>query len=264
MIGDASFLGQGKRGADAIVDRGQLENARDGSALGEILAVAKSIAEAPPGCDVLICPPFTLIQRAAAAADGRLGIGGQDCRPQPCGAFTGDVSAEMLADSGASAVIVGHSERRRDHHETDLDIAAKIPGAWRAGLLAILCIGETEEEHDDGIATKVVETQLNACLPFGALSATTAIAYEPVWAIGSGRMPAPQEIADMHALIRDRLTARLGADGEQFRILYGGSVKPANAAAILALPNVNGALVGGASLKAEEFLTIIRAVGNIT
>jgi triosephosphate isomerase len=234
-----------------------------GAALSEILAAAKSIAEVPPACDVLICPPFTMIARAAIAADGRLGIGGQDCHAQPCGAFTGDVSAEMLADAGASAVIVGHSERRRYYGETDVDVAAKTIAAWRAGLLAILCVGETEEERDAGIAPDVVARQLDASLPLGARPATAAIAYEPVWAIGSGRTPAPQEIADMHGLIRDRLSERLGTDGDRLRVLYGGSVKSANARSILSLPNVNGALVGGASLKAEEFLAIIRTVKNV-
>src|SRR5438067_1553893 len=165
-----------------------------GAALSEILAVAKSLAEEPPACDVLICPPFTMIARAAIAAGGRLGIGGQDCHPQPSGAFTGDVSAEMLADAGASAVIVGHSECRRYHNETDVEVAAKTSAAWRAGLLAIVCIGETEDEHDSGVAPEVVARQLDASLPLGARPATTAIAYEPVWAIGSGRTPTPKEI----------------------------------------------------------------------
>jgi triosephosphate isomerase len=231
-----------------------------GAALSEILAVANSVAEEPPSCDVLICPPFTMIARAAVAAGGRFGIGGQDCHALPCGAYTGDISAEMLADAGASGVIVGHSERRCYHGETDIDVAAKTSAAWRAGLLAIVCIGETEEEHDTGVAPKVVARQLDASLPLGARPATTAIAYEPVWAIGSGRTPTPQEIAEIHGLIRGRLSERLAADGAQLRILYGGSVKSANVRAILALPNVNGALVGGASLKADEFLAIIRSV----
>jgi triosephosphate isomerase len=234
-----------------------------GTALGEILAVANSLAEQPPGCDVLICPPFTMIARAAVAAGGNLDIGGQNCHAQPCGAFTGDVSAEMVVDAGASAVILGHSERRRLHGETDIEVASKTGAAWRAGLLAIVCVGETEEQHDAGMAPDVVARQLDASLPLGARGATTAIAYEPVWAIGSGRTPAPQEIAAMHGLIRDRLLERLGMDGGQLRVLYGGSVKPDNARSILALPNVNGALVGGASLKAEEFLAIIRAVKHL-
>src|SRR5256714_9549075 len=159
------------------------------AALGEILAIATSLAEDPGSCDVLVCPPSTLIARAAVAAAGRLGIGGQDCRAQPSGAFTGDVSAEMLADAGASAVIVGHSERRRIHGETDIDVAMKTSAAWRAGLRAIVCIGETEEEHDAGHSGDVVARQLDGSLPLGSRADTTAIAYEPVWAIGSGRTP---------------------------------------------------------------------------
>ena len=233
-----------------------------GPALAEILAVAASFADEPLAADVLICPPFTLIARARSAAGGRIDIGGQDCHAQPFGAFTGDVSAEMLADAGASAVIVGHSERRRYHGETDIDVAMKTSAAWRAGLLAIVCIGETEEEHDAGRAAEVVARQLDASLPLGARPATTAIAYEPVWAIGSGRTPTSAEITAIHALIRTRLAERLGEDGTQLRILYGGSVKPANCNGILALPNVNGALVGGASLKSQEFLSIIRSASR--
>jgi len=230
-----------------------------GTALGEIVAVAKYVAEEAPPCDVLVCPPFTLIARATRAADGSIAIGGQDCHRELSGAFTGDVSAEMLADAGAKAVIVGHSERRSLHGETDLDAAMKTSAAWRAGLFAILCIGETEAERDAGQAVDIVARQLDASLPLGANSNTTAIAYEPVWAIGTGRTPKTEEITAIHALIRERLTERLGEGGSQLRILYGGSVKPANAGSILNLPNVNGALVGGASLKAEEFVSIIRA-----
>jgi triosephosphate isomerase len=230
------------------------------AALSEILAVAKSVVEEPSSCDVVICPPFTLIARAAAAADRRIAIGGQDCHSQPSGAFTGDVSAEMLADSGASTVIVGHSERRRNHGETDVDVAMKASAAWRAGLRAIICIGESEAERDAGRAGDVVARQLDGSLPLGSHADNTAIAYEPVWAIGSGRTPTPDEIIEIHGLIRGRLAERLGAEGAELRVLYGGSVKPANAGAILSLPKVNGALVGGASLKAEEFLAIIRAI----
>jgi len=229
-------------------------------ALGQILLIAQGIAEEAPRCDVVVCPPFTLIARAAAAANGRVAIGAQDCHREPEGAFTGDISAEMLSDAGATAVIVGHSERRRCHGETDIDVAMKTQAAWRAGLFAIVCIGETGQERDAGLAAKVVARQLDASLPLGANPATTAIAYEPVWAIGSGRTPSAAEIADIHALIRERLADRLSDDGLHLRILYGGSVKPANAGPILRVPNVNGALVGGASLKAQEFLTIIGAV----
>src|SRR2546423_3075451 len=160
-----------------------------GAALGEILAVAKNIAEEPPPCDVLMCPPFTLLARAVAASGGRMAIGAQNCHAQSSGAFTGDVSAEMLADAGASAVNVGHSERRRIHGETDIDVAMKTSAAWRAGLRAIVCIGETEEEHDAGHSGDVVARQLDGSLPLGSRADTTAIAYEPVWAIGSGRTP---------------------------------------------------------------------------
>jgi len=229
-------------------------------AIDELVAVAKGVDTEVVTCDVLVCPPFTLITRAAAAVHGRIAVGGQDCHAQPSGAFTGDVSAEMLADAGATAVIAGHSERRRYHGETDIDVAMKTTAAWRAGLFAIVCIGETEEEHDAGRAVEVVARQLDASLPLGASSARIAIAYEPVWAIGSGRTPTTEEITAIHALIRGRLVERLGDEGSQLRILYGGSVKPANADSILNLPNVNGALVGGASLKAEEFLAIIRAI----
>ena len=228
--------------------------------LGQILLIAQGVAEEAPSCDVLVCPPFTLIARAAAAASGRVAIGAQDCHSEPEGAFTGDISAEMLSDAGAAAVIVGHSERRRYHGETDIDVAMKTSAAWRAGLFAIVCIGETEQEHDAGLAADVVARQLDASLPLGASAATTAIAYEPVWAIGSGRTPGTAEIAEIHALIRKRLTDRLSDDGLELRILYGGSVRSANAGSILNVPNVNGALVGGASLKAQEFLSVIRAV----
>lgn len=230
------------------------------AALGEVLSIARRVAEEAPNCDVLVCPPFTLIARAAAAAERRVAIGGQDCHREPEGAFTGDVSAEMLCDAGATAVIVGHSERRRHHGETDIDVAMKTKAAWRAGLLAIVCIGESEREHTLGRAAEVVAEQLDASLPLGANATIAAVAYEPLWAIGSGRTPAASEIVEIHTLIRKRLVDRLGEDGREVRILYGGSVKPANAGSILGLPNVNGALVGGASLKANEFLSIISAV----
>src|SRR5579871_402929 len=229
------------------------------AALDEILTVAKNVTGDPP-CDVLICTPFTLIARAAMVTGGRIAIGGQDCHREPSGAFTGDVSAEMLADVGSSAAIVGHSERRRYHGETDTDVAMKACAAWRAGLFAIICIGESGDEHDAGRAAEIVARQLDASLPLGAGPATAAIAYEPVWAIGTGRTPRAEEIITIHELIRRRLTERLGKDGLDLRILYGGSLKPANAASILRLPNVNGALVGAASLRADEFLSIIRAL----
>ncbi|HEY3778012.1 MAG TPA: triose-phosphate isomerase [Rhizomicrobium sp.] len=228
-----------------------------GDSLAEVTAVARWMSEAAPRADVLVCPPFTLIARATALAAGRIAIGGQDCSPQSSGAFTGDVSAAMLKDAGASAAIVGHSERRRYHGETDSLVGAKAKAAWRAGLLAVICFGETQDERDAGRAEDVVRAQIAGSIPVDMDSSNAAVAYEPVWAIGTGCTPTDDEIAGMHALIRGCLTARFGDTGAQMRILYGGSVKPANAGGILALPNVNGVLVGGASLIADEFLAII-------
>jgi len=210
-------------------------------------------------CEILVCPPASLITRAAAAVEGAFALGGQDCHPQASGAFTGDISAEMLKDAGASYVIVGHSERRQYHRERDEDVAAKARAAWRAGLTAIICIGETENERDEGRAKHVCHGQIKASVPKEASAANAAIAYEPVWAIGTGKTPSDDDIAAMHAHLRDCLTAHLGEAGKDMRILYGGSVKPSNAVAILSLDNVNGALVGGASLKARDFLAIIDA-----
>ena len=233
-----------------------------GRSLSEIEAVSERIAYEPAHADVLICPPFTLLSRAVAAAGGRIAIGAQDCHERTAGAFTGDISAEMLRDAGAISVIVGHSERRRYHHETDANVAAKAEAAWRAGLSAIICIGETEAEREAGHAEKVVERQIMAGVPTEARPSTTAIAYEPIWAIGTGRTPSNAEIVSMHTIIRDALESRCGGESSGMRILYGGSVNPANAREILGLPNVNGALVGGASLKAHDFLAIIRAAPN--
>ncbi len=207
--------------------------------------------------DLMICPPATLVARFAAAARGTpVAIGGQDCHAQPSGAHTGDIAAEMLADAGASAVIVGHSERRTDHHETDAEVNAKAQAAWRAGLLAIVCVGEHRAEREAGNTLAVVGSQLDGSLPDGAAAERLVIAYEPVWAIGTGLTPTPADVAEVHGFIRERLTARYGADGNGMRILYGGSVKPANAGELMGVAHVNGALVGGASLKAEDFLGI--------
>jgi triosephosphate isomerase len=222
-----------------------------GAALGEIESLGRALRDVPPACDVLVCPPATLISRAVALQSG-IAIGGQDCHAQASGAFTGDVSAEMLKDAGASAVIVGHSERRQYHGETDEGVCAKARAAWRAGLQAIVCIGETEAERDAGRAHDICRRQLAGSVPAGAVPENTVIAYEPVWAIGTGKMPTMPDIVQMHSHIRACLGAPL-------RILYGGSVKPSNAAQILALDEVGGALVGGASLKATEFATIVRA-----
>ncbi|MBP7240395.1 triose-phosphate isomerase [Amaricoccus sp.] len=209
-----------------------------------------------PACDVLICPPATLV---AALAGRGWPVGGQDCHARPSGAHTGDVAAEMLADAGATAVIVGHSERRADHGETDADVAAKAAAAWRAGLVAIVCVGETEAERDAGHALDVVGRQLAGSIPDGATAANLVIAYEPVWAIGTGRTPSLAEIGEMHGFLRARLAERIGAEAAGVRLLYGGSVKPGNAAEIFAVANVDGALVGGASLKAEDFAPIVVA-----
>lgn len=231
-----------------------------GAALAEIEALAAHLDGAAPAVDVLICPPATLISRAVAAAVGRLPIGGQDCHAAVSGAYTGDISAEMLADAGAVAVIVGHSERRDYHGETDAAVAAKAEAAWRAGLDAIICVGESEAERNAGRALDVVGAQIAASVPAAARAVNTAVAYEPIWAIGTGRTPTLAEIGEVHGHIRAGLRARLGAEGAGVRILYGGSVKPANAAEILAVAEVGGALVGGASLKAADFSQIVSAV----
>ena len=216
-------------------------------------------AESGAACEVLVCPPASLIARARPIAEGAFALGGQDCHAQACGAFTGDISAEMLKDAGASYVIVGHSERRQYHGESDQVVAAKAQAAWRAGLSAIICVGETEAERDQGRAKPICHGQINGSVPKDATATNTAIAYEPVWAIGTGKTPSDDDIAAMHAHLRDCLVAHLGDAGTGMRILYGGSVKPSNAAQILSLDNVNGALVGGASLKARDFMAIIRA-----
>lgn len=227
-------------------------NGLGATAMAELGALAKHVETTRPACDVLICPSATLIERAARHAKDRFAVGGQDCHAEASGAFTGDVSAEMLRDAGATAVIVGHSERRQFHGETDAIVQAKARAAWRAGLISIICIGETEPQRDAGHAHGVCRSQIEGSVPPGATPQNTAIAYEPVWAIGTGRTPTSPEIAAMHAHIRAGLGAPL-------RILYGGSVKPSNAKEILALPDVGGALVGGASLKASDFIQIVDA-----
>ncbi|GAA0770826.1 triose-phosphate isomerase [Roseibium denhamense] len=210
--------------------------------------------------DAMICPPATLISvLASASAASALKVGAQDCHAAASGAHTGDISAGMLADAGASAVIVGHSERRADHGESDADVAAKAAAAWQAGLGAIICVGETEAERKAGQAIAVVEQQLAGSVPDGATAQNTVIAYEPVWAIGTGLTPTADDVAEMHAAMRSNLAARFGGEGEAMRLLYGGSVKPGNAAELMAVADVNGALVGGASLKADDFLGILAA-----
>jgi triosephosphate isomerase (TIM) len=207
--------------------------------------------------DLMVCPPATLLAAFADIARGSgIAIGGQDCHPEPSGAFTGDISPEMLADAGAGAVIVGHSERRTYHNETDAIVHNKVLGAWRAGLMAIACVGEIRAEREAGQTLDVVARQLAASLPERATAEKLIIAYEPVWAIGTGLTPTPADVAQVHGFIRERLVRRYGAAGEGVRIIYGGSVKPANARELMAVNDVDGALVGGASLKAEEFLAI--------
>ena len=221
------------------------------------------IAGAPPvtaRADLLVCPPATLVAAFAARAAGSpVGIGGQDCHAEPAGAFTGDIAAEMLKDAGASAVIVGHSERRTYHKESDADVRAKALAAWRAGLTAIACVGESRDERVAGKTLDIIGGQLAGSLPDGATAANLVVAYEPVWAIGSGLTPTPKDVAKVHGFIRAQLTRRFGAAGDGVRILYGGSVKPANARELMAVADVDGALVGGASLKADEFLAIAAA-----
>ncbi len=210
--------------------------------------------------DLMICPPATLIMTfAQAAAGSKIEIGGQDCHAQPSGAFTGDISAEMLADLGARAVIVGHSERRTLHKETDAKVRAKAEAAWRAGLTAIVCIGETRAERDAGQTLAVLGRQLDGSLPDGVTAARLVVAYEPVWAIGTGLTPTAADVAQAHQFVRKRIVERHGAVGNAVRVLYGGSVKPANAKELMAVANVDGALVGGASLKADDFLSIAAA-----
>ncbi len=224
--------------------------------LDELDAIAASARETP-GVDVAICPPFTLI--APAVQRGGVAIGAQDVHPSPKGAHTGDVSAAMLKEAGASLVIVGHSERRADHREADALIRAKAEAAIGAGLIAIVCVGETEAERDAGRAVAVVEGQLDGSIPPAATSGQLVVAYEPVWAIGTGRTPTMADVAEMHAAIRARLAVLVGDQAEGVLILYGGSVKPSNAAELMAVPNVDGALVGGASLTAVDFVPIIEA-----
>lgn len=225
------------------------------------LAELQSLAEGHTATQVeaLICPPAPLISRATELA-GSIAIGGQDCHAKTSGAHTGDVSAEMLKDAGASHVILGHSERRTDHGETDAEVCAKTDAALSAGLVAVVCIGETLEEREAGATLKVTGEQLAGSLPDSATGATVVIAYEPVWAIGTGKVPTLEQIAEVHDFLRAELSSRFGAEAENFPLLYGGSVKPGNAAEIFAVSNVDGALVGGASLKAADFAPIIAAL----
>lgn len=217
-------------------------------------------AAATQHTDVLICTPATLLSRAADAAGDGVSVGGQDCHVNASGAHTGDISASMLADAGASHVITGHSERRVDHGETDAIVAAKSEAAYANNLTAVICIGESLEEREAGKTLDVIGTQLAGSTPDAATGANTVIAYEPVWAIGTGKVPTLEQIAEVHDFMRNQLVERFGEAGNAFRLLYGGSVKPSNATEIFAVSNVDGALVGGASLKASDFNAIITAL----
>jgi triosephosphate isomerase len=230
----------------------------DGTALAGALAADSG---AGSDVDVLVCPPATLLEPVADALSGsRVALGGQDCHAKASGAHTGDVSAAMLADAGCAYVILGHSERRQDHGETDAGVRAKAAAARAAGLVAIVCVGETEAERMAGRHLEVVAAQIAGSVADDATAADTVVAYEPVWAIGTGRTATSDDIAAMHAHIRALLARRLASGGD-IRILYGGSVKPGNAAEIMAVADVDGALVGGASLKAEDFRAIVRSCG---
>jgi triosephosphate isomerase len=228
----------------------------------EFEAMLAGASKVAAKADLLVCPPATLVagfaelKRASKAPSKTLAIGAQDCHPAASGAHTGDISAEMLADAGASAVIVGHSERRADHGESDALVRQKAEAAWRAGLAAIVCIGETRQQRDNGQALDVCGGQLTASLPDKATAGKLVVAYEPVWAIGTGLTPTVADVEQVHRFIRELLIARFSGEGARIRILYGGSVKPSNAAELMAVANVNGALVGGASLKAADFLAI--------
>jgi triosephosphate isomerase len=229
-------------------------------ALDEARAMAAAVDDHPPGARVALCPPTTLIHRMADALAGTtILLGGQDCRAEPQGAFTGDVSAEMLADAGARLVILGHSERRAGYGESDALVAQKVGGALRAGLEPIFCVGETLDERRAGATLERVTAQVRGSLPPELAGCAFALAYEPVWAIGSGLTPTLAQIEEVHRAIRETLVAGFGETGRAAPILYGGSVKPGNAAEILAVADVNGALVGGASLKADDFMAIVRA-----
>jgi triosephosphate isomerase len=227
------------------------------ASIGEFDAMLAGAGALAGKADLLVCPPATLIAAFADKARGsKVAVGAQDCHPKVSGAHTGDISAEMLADAGAGAIIVGHSERRADHGETDALVRQKAEAAWRAGLTAIVCIGETRAQRDAGQALDICGTQLKGSLPDGSTAANLVVAYEPVWAIGTGLTPTVQDVEQVHNFIRGVLKDRFKGEGLNIRILYGGSVKPSNAAELLGVANVNGALVGGASLKAADFLAI--------
>jgi len=236
-----------------------------GASLGELRAIGHGfMAGLDAETEALICPPATLITRAVDVLKSTpVKVGGQDCHAKESGAHTGDISAEMLKDAGATHVIVGHSERRTDHGETDAVVRAKAEAAWRAGIVAIICIGETKAERELGATLDILSRQIAGSVPATATSHNTVIAYEPVWAIGTGLTPTVGDVAEAHAHIRAELKQLLSAESARTRILYGGSVKPANAVELLSVENVDGALVGGASLKAADFLGIAEAYRSI-
>jgi len=234
-----------------------------GNQLEDIRAVAEC-ADANPIVDVLMCVPSTLISRAVQSSAGRIAIGGEDCAPDAAGAFTGDISAEMLKDAGASVVLAGHSERRRKYHETDVMVGAKVTAASRAGLGAIICVGETKDQHARGDALSVCAEQIAGSLPQNLEPCSgSAIAYEPLWAIGSGQTPRLDEIAKTLRHIRGCLRTQIGEQEGAMRILYGGSITPDNARGILELPEVGGLLIGGASLRSRDLSAIIRVADEI-
>jgi triosephosphate isomerase len=230
------------------------------AALGELRLLASMLEGVKLHCDVMICPPAPLLMAAARLTRSALiRLGGQDCHPEPHGPFTGDIAAEMLKDAGAAAVIVGHSERRIGHQERSELVRGKAQAAHRAGLMAVICIGETIDERKRGDTLRVLSEQVSLSVPGRSSGENTVVAYEPVWAIGTGLTPSAAEVGEAHGHIRGELGKLLGEDGQSIRILYGGSVKPANAGELMAIDNVNGALVGGASLRAADFIGIIKA-----
>lgn len=232
-----------------------------GEQLAELRAIAANLStDIRRKFDVVICVPATLVSRAAATPEtDAIGVGGQDCHAKESGAHTGDISAQMLKEAGASHVIVGHSERRTDHCETSVDVCAKAKAAWHAGLTAIICVGETAEQKQSDLTLEIIGEQIAASLPDEVTSENTVVAYEPVWAIGTGLTPTISDIRTVHAFIRSKLIERFGVNGARMRLLYGGSVKAANAVELLGIADVDGALVGGASLKATDFLAICDA-----
>ena len=230
------------------------------ASMGELDGIVTGAKDYADRLDIMVCPPATLVAAfAQTAKNSTVAIGGQDCHTEASGAFTGDIAAEMLADAGATAVIVGHSERRTLHGETNETVAGKARAAQRAGLVPIVCVGETQAQREQDETLAVIGEQVAGSLGQDIDSEHLVIAYEPVWAIGTGLTPTAADVAEVHGFIREQLVKRFGAAGEGIRLLYGGSVKPANAAELMAVANVDGALVGGASLKASEFLGIAAA-----